>query len=66
VVVQSFPLFDQLIYLYQPSFDAAPPQPPPVATVGMDYESLTLLRMREAERARLEKEILEAEDAEGS
>ncbi|KAJ8582230.1 DnaJ-domain-containing protein [Rhizopogon salebrosus TDB-379] len=49
-----------------PSFDAAPPQPPPVATVGMDYESLTLLRMREAERARLEKEILEAEDAEGS
>jgi DnaJ family protein C protein 17 len=31
----------------------------------MDYESLTLLRMREAERARLEKEILEAEAAEG-
>jgi len=32
----------------------------------MDYESLTLLRMREAERARLEKEILEAEAVEGS
>ncbi|OAX32589.1 DnaJ-domain-containing protein [Rhizopogon vinicolor AM-OR11-026] len=49
-----------------PSFDEAPaPQPPPVATVGIDYESLTLLRMREAERARLEKEILEAEAAEG-
>ncbi|KAI5996288.1 DnaJ domain-containing protein [Pisolithus albus] len=41
-----------------------PPAPPPVATStssAMDYESLTLLRMREAERARLEREILEAE-----
>jgi DnaJ family protein C protein 17 len=49
-----------------PAFDeAAPPPPPPAAKAGMDYESLTLLRMREAERARLEKEILEAEAAEG-
>lgn len=33
------------------------------ATVSnvMDYESLTLLRLREAERAKLEREILEAE-----
>ncbi|KAI6116194.1 DnaJ domain-containing protein [Pisolithus sp. B1] len=41
-----------------------PPPPPPAATStssAMDYESLTLLRMREAERARLEREILEAE-----
>ena len=59
------PLSSQLIYLCQPSFDDALPQPSPVATAGMDYESLTLLRMREAERARLEKEILEAE-ADGS
>ncbi|KAG1802240.1 uncharacterized protein HD556DRAFT_1336026 [Suillus plorans] len=44
--------------------DVAPP-PPPAAKAGIDYESLTLLRMREAERARLEKEILEAEAAEG-
>lgn len=57
-----FPLFSQLISLFQPSFDDPPPPPP--ATVGMDYESLTLLRMREAERARLEREILEAEAAE--
>jgi DnaJ family protein C protein 17 len=47
-----------------PALDDASPPPPP-AKVGMDYESLTLLRMREAERARLEKEILEAEAAEG-
>ncbi|KAG1794178.1 uncharacterized protein HD556DRAFT_1371445 [Suillus plorans] len=45
--------------------DVAPPPPPPAAKAGIDYESLTLLRMREAERARLEKEILEAEAAEG-
>ncbi|KAH7926157.1 DnaJ-domain-containing protein [Leucogyrophana mollusca] len=42
------------------------PQPPPTsASINMDYESLTLLRMREAERARLEREILEAEAREG-
>ncbi|KAG1828502.1 hypothetical protein EV424DRAFT_1385303 [Suillus variegatus] len=51
----SFPAFDEVV----------PPPPPPAAKAGIDYESLTLLRMREAERARLEKEILEAEAAEG-
>ncbi|KAG1805352.1 uncharacterized protein BJ212DRAFT_1392444 [Suillus subaureus] len=48
-----------------PGFDDVAPPPPSTAKAGMDYESLTLLRMREAERARLEKEILEAEAAEG-
>ncbi|KAG2337751.1 hypothetical protein BDR05DRAFT_978377 [Suillus weaverae] len=48
-----------------PAFDDVAPPPPPAAKAGMDYESLTLLRMREAERARLEKEILDAEAAEG-
>ncbi|KAG2041131.1 DnaJ domain-containing protein [Suillus americanus] len=47
------------------AFDDAAPPPPPAVKTGMDYESLTLLRMREAERTRLEKEILEAEAAEG-
>ncbi|KAG2154145.1 uncharacterized protein EDB93DRAFT_1132873 [Suillus bovinus] len=48
-----------------PAFDDVAPPAPPAAKAGIDYESLTLLRMREAERARLEKEILEAEAAEG-
>ncbi|KAF9225755.1 DnaJ-domain-containing protein [Gyrodon lividus] len=45
------------------TFPAAPPFEPPEtkATSGMDFESITLLRLREAERARLEREILEAE-----
>ncbi|KAF9237362.1 hypothetical protein BU15DRAFT_88803 [Melanogaster broomeanus] len=47
------------------TFPAAPPPEPPKAearpTSSMDFESLTLLRLREAERARLEREILEAE-----
>jgi DnaJ family protein C protein 17 len=66
-LVHSVNLFKLLIFLFgKPAFDeAAPPPPPPAAKAGMDYESLTLLRMREAERARLEKEILEAEAAEG-
>ncbi|KAG2046056.1 DnaJ-domain-containing protein [Suillus hirtellus] len=51
----SFPAFDEVV----------PPPLPPATKAGIDYESLTLLRMREAERARLEKEILEAEAAEG-
>ncbi|KAG6336378.1 hypothetical protein ID866_2698 [Astraeus odoratus] len=42
-----------------------PVEPPPSSsippTTNLDYESLTLLRLREAERARLEREILEAE-----
>lgn len=39
--------------------------PAPTSVPGLDYESLTLMRMREAERARLEREILEQEAAEG-
>jgi len=39
--------------------------PAPSSVPGLDYESLTLMRMREAERARLEREILEQEAAEG-
>ncbi|KAH7912360.1 hypothetical protein BJ138DRAFT_1125279 [Hygrophoropsis aurantiaca] len=51
------------------SFPLAP-QPPGTTTgssttIPMDFESLMLLRMREAERARLEREILEAEAGEG-
>ncbi|KAF5310618.1 hypothetical protein D9619_007973 [Psilocybe cf. subviscida] len=42
-----------------PSTDA----PPASAAPGIDYESLTLMRMRQAERARLEREILEREAA---
>jgi len=39
--------------------------PTPTSVPGLDFESLTLMRMREAERARLEREILEQEAAEG-
>ncbi|KAJ6557987.1 hypothetical protein B0H19DRAFT_1261554 [Mycena capillaripes] len=35
------------------------------ATPGVDYEALTLMRLRQAERERLEREILEQEAAEG-
>ncbi|KIJ12153.1 hypothetical protein PAXINDRAFT_14927 [Paxillus involutus ATCC 200175] len=42
-----------------PSFEPLPPAAK--ATSAMDFESITLLRLREAERARLEREILEAE-----
>lgn len=46
----------------QPStFPASPPQEPVKPIDTLDFESLTLLRLREAERARLEREILEAE-----
>jgi DnaJ family protein C protein 17 len=31
------------------------------AVPGLDYEALTLMRLRQAERERLEKEILEQE-----
>ena len=41
------------------------PSSVPAPISGLDYESLTLMRMREAERARLEREILEQEAAEG-
>jgi DnaJ family protein C protein 17 len=42
-----------------------PSVPAPTSIPGLDFESLTLMRMREAERARLEREILEQEAAEG-
>ncbi|KAJ7634638.1 DnaJ domain-containing protein [Roridomyces roridus] len=36
------------------------------AAPGVDYEALTLMRLRQAERERLEREILEQEAAEGA
>ncbi|KAM5545556.1 hypothetical protein V8D89_000594 [Ganoderma adspersum] len=49
-----------------PDLDGAPQRPSaPTAVPGLDYESLTLMRMRQAERERLEREILEQEAAEG-
>ncbi|KAJ7468041.1 DnaJ-domain-containing protein [Mycena latifolia] len=44
-----------------PSFSAEPKATAP----GVDYEALTLMRLRQAERERLEREILEQEAAEG-
>ncbi|KIM46886.1 hypothetical protein M413DRAFT_16481 [Hebeloma cylindrosporum] len=41
-----------------------PEAPPNPAAAGIDYESLTLMRMRQAERERLEREILEQEAGE--
>ncbi|TBU25255.1 DnaJ-domain-containing protein [Dichomitus squalens] len=50
-----------------PDINAAPPRPSaPTAVPGLDYESLTLMRMRQAERERLEREIREQEADEGS
>ncbi|KAF7325809.1 J domain-containing protein [Mycena kentingensis (nom. inval.)] len=46
------------------SFPDLSPTPTPV-TPGLDYEALTLMRLRQAERERLEREILEQEAAEG-
>ncbi len=48
--------------LVQPDLSAPPPQPSaPTGVPGLDYESLTLMRMRQAERARIEREIRERE-----
>ncbi|GBE83759.1 hypothetical protein SCP_0508150 [Sparassis crispa] len=47
-----------------PDLDAAPPMPSSAnlgSTAGLDYESLTLMRLRQAERERLEREIRERE-----
>ncbi|RDX53789.1 DnaJ-domain-containing protein [Lentinus brumalis] len=45
-----------------PDLSGAPPQPSaPTGVPGLDYESLTLMRMRQAERARIEREIRERE-----
>ncbi|KAG8877727.1 hypothetical protein FRB98_006570 [Tulasnella sp. 332] len=43
-----------------PSTNPQPLKPAPPAS-GLDFESLTSMRMRQAERERLEREILEAE-----
>lgn len=48
-----------------PALDTPSSVPLQSSVPGLDYESLTLMRMREAERARLEREILEQEAAEG-
>lgn len=37
------------------------PKATQVAVPGLDYEALTLMRLRQAERERLEREILEQE-----
>ncbi|KII87804.1 hypothetical protein PLICRDRAFT_111887 [Plicaturopsis crispa FD-325 SS-3] len=42
--------------------DVAAPPPRTSTVAGIDYESLTLMRMRQAERERLEREIREAEE----
>ncbi|KAF7356778.1 J domain-containing protein [Mycena venus] len=49
------------------SFPDLPSMPaePKAAAPGVDYEALTLMRLRQAERERLEREILEQEAAEG-
>ncbi|GLB41902.1 putative dnaJ molecular chaperone homology domain [Lyophyllum shimeji] len=41
-----------------------PPKVADIPSAGIDYESLTLMRLRQAERERLEREILEQEAAE--
>ncbi|KAG9313378.1 hypothetical protein JVU11DRAFT_5696 [Chiua virens] len=43
------------------TFPTTPPPEPAKSSSTLDFESMTLLRLREAERARLEREILEAE-----
>ncbi|EIN08632.1 DnaJ-domain-containing protein [Punctularia strigosozonata HHB-11173 SS5] len=50
-----------------PDFAAPPsaPTPAPASVAGLDFESLVLMRMRQAERERLEREILENEAKEG-
>ncbi|KAJ7604002.1 hypothetical protein DFH06DRAFT_320001 [Mycena polygramma] len=49
--------------LSPPSFPDLPSEPKDAAP-GVDYEALTLMRLRQAERERLEREILEQEAAE--
>ncbi|KAF5350869.1 hypothetical protein D9758_010501 [Tetrapyrgos nigripes] len=46
-----------------PDFSSAPVETQP-SPAGLDYESLTLMRLRQAERQRLEREILEQEEKE--
>lgn len=58
-----FYFIDDIIYL-QPETPQAVPKSlaaPTTSTPGLDYESLTLMRLRQAERERLEREIREQE-----
>ena len=49
-------------YHSQPNLPSIPsPEPSIKFVAGLDYESLTLMRLRQAERERLEREILEEE-----
>ena len=48
-------------FLFQPDTDLPLPAEAAPSTAGIDYESVTLMRMRQAERERLEREILEQE-----
>lgn len=51
---------------FQPDFNVTPQAPTASTDVpGIDYESMTLLRMRQAERERIEREIREQEAQEG-
>lgn len=49
----------------KPDLDAPARPSTKLTDAGLDYESLTLMRMRQAERARLEREIREREAADG-
>ena len=57
--------YSPLITCYQPDFNTAPPISTTPVAAGVDFESLTLMRMRQAKRERLEREIREREAAEG-
>ena len=48
-------------FSFQPDTDLPSPAEAAPSTAGIDYESVTLMRMRQAERERLEREILEQE-----
>lgn len=50
---------DLVSHRQSPNSQSPAPRPPP--SPGLDFESLTFMRMQQAERARLEREILEAE-----
>ena len=47
------------LFLQPETFSA--PEPVKDVAPGIDYEALTLMRLRQAERERLEREILEQE-----
>ena len=48
-------------FFFQPDIDPPLPAQAALSTAGIDYEAVTLMRMRQAERERLEREILEQE-----